>query len=137
MELLLTRSYFPRGTNGTIKVAGSEQVICRSIELPWKNNQRSVSCIPEGRYGLRSRFSQRFGLHLMLDSVKDRSLILVHPANDAVKELRGCIAPVTTITGEGKGSYSARAFNRLMNLVLPALNKGPVFITIKKNDHDD
>lgn len=93
MELYLKRTYFPEGCNGAIFWQG--QMICASIELPWKDNQREVSCIPEGRYPLVKRYSPKFKWHLWVKEVKGRSLILMHPANDAQKELRGCIAPVS------------------------------------------
>ncbi len=137
MELILRRTYFPGGTNGELRLAATHNIICYTIELPWKKNLKSVSCIPEGRYPVKMRFSRKFGLHFILTEVKDRNLILIHPANDAVKELRGCIAPVTTITGEGRGIYSVKAFTRLRNLVMSSIERVPVFITIKQKDHDD
>lgn len=137
MELILTRKYYSKGTNGTICKEGSIDIICHTIELPWQANQKKISCIPEGRYALKMRFSERFSLHIQLLDVKDRSLILIHPANDALKELRGCIAPVSRLTGQGKGSASVAAFTRLKNEVVIALQAGPVFITIKSDDHDN
>lgn len=136
MELLILRSYFPSGTCGLLLDAKGHH-ICNTIELPWKENKKRVSCIPEGRYAVRLRYSQRFGRHLILQDVKDRDLILVHPANDAMRELRGCIAPVTTLTGMGKGSGSVKAMRKLMAIVLPVIEKEPVFITIKSDHHDD
>jgi hypothetical protein len=64
--------------------------------------------------------------------VPDRSWILIHPANDAKTQLKGCIAPVTQLTGPGKGSESRLANEKLKALVLEALErKEKVFITIK------
>lgn len=127
MELELFRRYEPEGTNGELKL-----VVCNTIELPWLQNQRNVSCIPEGRYELRMRATAKRGQHLLVLNVKGRDGILIHPANDASKELRGCIAPVTTVTGPGKGSQSRLANEKLKALVLEALErKEKVFITIK------
>jgi hypothetical protein len=127
MELELFRTYDPEGTNGELKL-----VVCNTIELPWLQNQRYVSCIPEGRYELRKRFIKKFGLHLLVVDVPDRSWILIHPANDAKTQLKGCIAPVTQLTGPGKGNESRLANERLKALVLEALErKEKVFITIK------
>jgi hypothetical protein len=47
----------------------------------------------------------------------------VHPANNALKELRGFIVPVTTVTGEGKGGQSHRALAMLVEAVHPDLQK--------------
>jgi hypothetical protein len=127
MELQLIRRYEPEGTNGELML-----MVCNTIELPWLNNQRSVSCIPEGRYELRKRVTQKRGQHLLVVNVKGRDGILIHPANDAKKELLGCIAPVSTLTGPGKGSQSRLANEKLKALVLEALErKEKVFITIK------
>jgi hypothetical protein len=127
MELELFRTYDPEGTNGELKL-----VVCNTIELPWLQNERNVSCIPEGRYELRKRFIKKFGLHLLVVDVPDRSWILIHPANDAKTQLKGCIAPVTQLTGPGKGNESRLANEKLKAFVLEALErKEKVFITIK------
>ena len=128
MELILIRTYFPGGTNGSIQLASDPTIICYTIELPWKNNQHGISCIPEKRYAVKMRFTQKRQWHMILQGVQDRSLILIHPANDAMKELQGCIAPVTIITGEGKGSASRPAFEKLKQLISATLEKEPVFI---------
>lgn len=133
MELVIIRTYHPGGTNGTLLL--NEQHQCYTIELPWKNNQPMVSCIPEGRYLLKRRYSPKRGHHLLVYGVEGRALILLHPANDALKELKGCIAPVSKITGEGRGERSRHAFNKLLQLVYAALPKETVFINIQsKND---
>jgi hypothetical protein len=68
---------------------------------------------------------------MLLTGVPGRSLILIHPANNAVKELRGCIAPVSKHTGEGKGSGSRIAFEALKKFISDALKTGPVYLIIK------
>lgn len=110
-----------QGVNGCIYQG--DQLVCYSIELPWRNNQQQLSCIPEGSYPLQKRYSKRFGWHLHLQNVPGRSFILLHPANNAIKELRGCIAPVSSISGEGKGMNSVKAMQRLMVLVNKALSE--------------
>ncbi len=122
MHLRLIRIYGSTGTNGYL--VANHKVICKTIELPWKGNQRSVSCIPEGKYTLRERYSKRFGRHLEILNVPDRDLILIHPANDARKELRGCIAPVSELIGPGMGIKSRAATLRLLDLVTPVLERG-------------
>jgi len=131
MELELIRKYHPQGTNGTIAYNG--QPICATIELPWKNNSARISCIPEGRYSLIKRYSPHFRSHFMLQDVPGRSYILIHPANYALVELKGCIAPVSLITGIGEGIYSVKAMQKIISLLAPAYDrKELIFITIKK-----
>jgi hypothetical protein len=122
MELELFRTYYPDGTNGEIRHVGRS--ICHTIELPWLQNRRNVSCIPEGRYALRKRFTPKHGLHVLVVDVPGRSGILIHPANYAKTELRGCIAPVHELTGPGSGRQSRLANERLKDLVLDALERG-------------
>lgn len=129
MELQLLRSYYQEGTNGELWCG--KRIICHTIELPWLDNHRLVSCIPEGRFKLRKRFNEKFQWHLWLENVPNRQWILIHPANDAKKELRGCIAPVFKLEGVGLGGQSREALKKLNGLVFTALDKGEeVFLTI-------
>ena len=130
MELELIRTYFPNGTNGEILLNGKR--VCSSIELPWKNNQPRISCIPEGRYELTKRYSQRFDHHLLVNGVTNRSYILIHAYNDALKESKGCIAPVSLFIAEGRGNNSRLALKKLLAMTAIEFEKGnKVFLTIK------
>ena len=130
MVLRLLRTYFPDGTNGKIECEG--KLICKTIELPWKMNETKVSCIPEGKYFIKKRYSKKFQWHLEIINVKNRSLILFHPANNALIELNGCIAPVTKLSGPGLGLMSRKAFKKLKTLVYKALdNKESVELIIR------
>ena len=127
--LTLVRKYHPTGTNGQLFVGS--RLICPTIELAWRQNQRNVSCIPEGRYMLSLRWTSRWGWHFLIPHVPERDGILIHPANDALKELRGCIAPVTTCTGPGTGHGSRKALQRLMDEIRPVMQSGmPVYLII-------
>lgn len=69
----------------------------------------------------------------MLKDVPDRQYILVHPANNALLELKGCIAPVTFINGIGQGTNSVKALQKIISFLAPAFDsRQTVFITIKK-----
>ncbi len=135
MELELIRTYYPTGTNGRIQYLSS--LMMYSIELPWKENLAQVSCIPEGRYELVKRWSPKFTRHLHVVNVSQRENILIHPANDAMHELKGCIAPVSLITGVGKGIRSRMALEILTSLVYGALDQHDhVFIIIKSDPYE-
>jgi hypothetical protein len=121
MKLFLTRTYFPEGCNGKLECEG--KLICFTIELPWKNNETKVSCIPEGKYFIKKRYSKKYQWHLEIINVKNRSFILFHPANNASNQLNGCIAPVTKLSGPGMGLMSRKAFTKLKNLVYKALDQ--------------
>jgi hypothetical protein len=130
MNLYLYRTYHPEGTDGMLYIEDALQ--CYTIELPWLDNQPRVSCIPEGTYRLVRRYSARHGWHLRVKGVRGRSLILLHPANDARKELQGCIAPVTNLTGPGRGIVSRQATYALQRVVFSRPKEEMHFITIKK-----
>lgn len=130
MNVLLHRTYYKEGTNSALFYNG--QFLGFAIELPWKNNLRKVSCIPEGEYELKARYSKKFGHHLHIVDVKGRSLILLHPANNAKRELRGCIAPVTQLTGIGKGNNSKSLLQKLVSLCYQAFDRNEtILLTIK------
>jgi hypothetical protein len=132
MVLELSRTYFPYGTNGILEY--EDKLICLTIELPWKNNETKVSCIPEGKYFIKKRYSKKFQWHLEVLGVKNRGFILFHPANNALKELNGCIAPVTKFSGPGLGLMSRKAFSKLKNLVYPILDSNESVELIIKSD---
>lgn len=124
MVLVLNRTYFPDGINGKLECEG--KFICCTIELPWINNKKRVSCIPEGKYLLRKRYSRKFQWHIEVIGVKNRSFILFHPANNALSELNGCIAPVTKFSGPGLGLQSRQAFIKVKNLVYKAFERNEI-----------
>jgi len=131
MELYLYRQYFTKGTNGSLYAGGV--LLCHTIELPWRDNMPNKSCIPEGVYALTVRTTAKRGLHLLVNNVPKRSLILIHPANNALRELKGCIAPVMQLTGEGMGEQSRVACEKLLAHILTT--KSTVTLTIRENNH--
>lgn len=66
--------------------------LCDTIEKPWKDNQKRISCIPEGEYTAIQFCSPHHGDVWLLENTTPRSMIEIHPANLA-EELEGCIAP--------------------------------------------
>lgn len=128
--LFLQRKYGAKGTNGTITYRG--ELICHSIELPWLNNTPRISCIPEGRYRLMKNVYPRHGEQIGIVNVLKREAILIHKGNDALKNLQGCIAPVSNLTGEGRGDASGPALDKLKALVYSLWDMdGEVFLQIK------
>ena len=112
MVIELQRLYRDGWTDGEMLINGI--LVCRSIELRWAKNERNISCVQEGVYPVAIIQHPKHGECLRLDGVKGRSGILMHVANDAQKELRGCIAPVFSLTGNGKGQHSRLALNYII-----------------------
>lgn len=65
-----------------------------TLELPWKDNKNSISCIPNGSYKLtRLSSSPSFSYpHYILEDVENRTYIKIHKGN-FVHQLLGCILP--------------------------------------------
>ena len=81
----------------------------KALELPWKNNERRVSCIPAGTYQIIKHTSPKFGQCYWVQDVPNRSEILIHPANYH-RQLLGCIAPgrdFIDIDGDGQLDVTA------------------------------
>lgn len=62
----------------------------KTLELPWKNNERRVSCIPKGIYTAKKHQSPKFKQCFWLQDVPGRSEVLVHIGN-FTREILGCI----------------------------------------------
>jgi len=93
INLLIIRDTFTKeSTIGELFLNGER--MCDTLELPWKDNQRRISCIPEGEYKARLRLAResatRDYLHLLVQDVPNRDYILFHRGNSA-KDTRGCI----------------------------------------------
>jgi hypothetical protein len=93
INLLLIRDTFTEeSTIGELFLNGER--FCDTLELPYRDNKRSISCIPAGEYKVRLRLPResatRDYIHLLVKDVKDRSHILFHRGNTA-KDTRGCI----------------------------------------------
>ena len=90
--LILRDTFSDESTIGELFLNGER--FCDTLELPYRDNQRSISCIPVGEYKVRLRYPResatRNYLHLLVEDVKDRSYILFHRGNTA-KDTRGCI----------------------------------------------
>ena len=90
--LILRDTFTDESTIGELFIDGER--FCDTLELPYRDNQRSISCIPIGIYKVRIRYPResatREYLHLLVQEVKDRSFILFHRGNSA-KDTRGCI----------------------------------------------
>lgn len=72
-----------------------------TLELSWKENKRSISCIPTGTYKIKKRTTKKFGNHFILLDVPNRSYILIHKGN-YYTDIRGCILVGSDLTDLNK-----------------------------------
>lgn len=90
-KIKITRKYLNKATIGEGVVENKGKVFrFKTLELPDRDNQRRVSCIPERLYFWQKHNSPKFGPCLWLQDVPNRSEILVHPGN-FTRDILGCI----------------------------------------------
>jgi len=90
MKLRIERVYLPTETLGSLYEG--DTLLAKTMELPWRDNKRAISCIPEGTYTVIKQPSKesRPYPYFRLPNVKGRSGILIHRIT-YVKDLKGCI----------------------------------------------
>jgi hypothetical protein len=122
-NLTLKRSYFPHGTFGTLYDERG-QIIARTAEKEWENNEPHVSCIPAGSYTVEPHNSPKWGrcfaiyaetLGVTIYGPSQRTHCLFHTANRP-SELAGCIAPgnsFAVINGEWAVANSGKTMEML------------------------
>mgnify|MGYP003646076941 FL=1 len=113
INLLLIRDTFTENsTIGELFLNG--ELFCDTLENPWKDNQRNISCIPAGEYKVRLRPARQSAtrdyIHLLVQDVPDRSYVLFHRGNTA-KDTRGCILV-------GKGTQQDVVYNSTLAMGL-------------------
>ena len=93
VNLLIIRDTFTDvSTIGNLYLNG--EWLCDTLENPYLDNQRSISCIPEGQYKVRLRTAKesasRDYVHLLVQDVPNRDYILFHIGNKS-SDTSGCI----------------------------------------------
>jgi hypothetical protein len=89
-------------TRGLLIVGGQ---MFHTLEPPWRDNRRNVSCIPEGRYSCHFLPRSNSGKYRNIYHVRDvegRSGILVHNGN-IVRHTLGCV-----LIGMQKGKLNGK-----------------------------
>ena len=115
INLLIIRDTFTdKSTIGTLYINGER--FCDTLENPYLNNQRNISCIPEGQYKVRLRLPResatRDYLHLLVQDVPNRDWILFHRGNYP-SQTQGCI-----LVGNGRKQDIVENSRLAMGLVI-------------------
>ena len=125
MKILIERlNYGDKQTIGKLYLLNSLNEVVEefwSLELPNKDNQRRISCIPEGVYKARKHNSPKHGLSLWLQDVPNRSEILIHKGN-YYTDILGCILIGSSIMDINKDGLvdvinSKKSINKLMSML--------------------
>lgn len=134
MKLVLTRlKDSGKSTLGVLKIECDDNFMLYTLELPYKDNEKRISCIPCGEYPLSYRSADQSGKykydHILVEDVPNRSYILFHVANYP-KDILGCIGTGLTQAEDFIGK-SRQAHDKLMNRILPELKEGKVKLEIR------
>jgi hypothetical protein len=96
----LNQTYVPRVTLTRIQDDGTQTLgqldfdgwNCKTLELPFKQNQKDISAIPKGVYKCKYTFSPRFLKYTYeVLNVPNRSGIRIHSGNYSTRDIQGCI----------------------------------------------
>ena len=87
--------------------------VCETLELPWRDNYRGISCIPEGAYLCKLGYSpsRKHDVYWLQD-VPGRSDVQIHIGNFP-RDIRGCIL-VGRERGVNQVVHSRVAFGKFM-----------------------
>ena len=88
-EIWINRVYSHSGSIIGVLYANDDQ-LCYSLELPWKDNQSNVSCVPVGTYPGKIRTDGTKGWRIELESVPNRTFVELHVGNFP-GEIQGCV----------------------------------------------
>jgi len=78
-----------RSDHGTEGILATQDFSCKTLELPWKDNRRQISCIPPGEYKVEIRLSNKYGRIYWVRKVPERTYILIHSGNYAGDRSKG------------------------------------------------
>lgn len=131
--LVLKRYPNPKCTPGALYYNGVE--LMKTIELPYINNEKNVSCVPVGAYGISPYISAKYpgkyksdkmpyvyalnniNVGVKISGISQRTHILIHVLN-FIEESQGCIGVGTHYHSTRWGvSNSRKAFEDLFSIV--------------------
>lgn len=128
MNLRLVRvSEFNGATMGALCFNDKPEML--TLEEVWRNNERKVSCIPEGRYLIKRIRSARFGITFRVEDVPERTDILFHSGNTAA-DTEGCILVgqrFGSLAGQQAILNSSKAFQNFLT-IMNGLNEASLTI---------
>ena len=88
VQIDIERAYLTHGTYGELTLPNGS--VLSTVERPWVDNAKNISCIPEGTYICRRVDSPKFGNSFEVTNVTNRTEILFHVAN-IPSDVEGCI----------------------------------------------
>lgn len=118
--LILSRFYSGKCTLGVITDEQNE-IICYTLENPWEDNARNVSCIPDGDYEVVPYSSAKYPHSFEIIDVPGRDAILIHHGN-TIKDTLGCILVGESLGKLGMENAVLKSRDKLDSMVLKYFN---------------
>ncbi len=116
MKLILEREFFYTGSDlnlGLLRDFNNDRFRLDTLENPWLDNKRYISCIPKGTHTCKRVDSPRYGNTFEIIDVLGRTHILFHWGNWERNTL-GCILVGCDNNGKDMIMRSREAFGRFM-----------------------
>lgn len=135
MRVEIIRTYQEKQTIGNLTVFDDQDkpiFTCKTLELPWRNNQKMISCIPADEYIVEPRKAHplRNYDHFIITGVPNRSYILIHSGN-YVWHVLGCILVGDSHTDINKDGLVDVTNSKATLKILVSLLKEKFKLTIK------
>lgn len=95
-----------------VATKNGETLVCKTLELADKGNQKNISCIPKGEYVAKLYNSPKRGLVYQLQDVPNRTAIQIHVGN-YYTDIEGCILIGDNFSDINKDGYADVINSRL------------------------
>lgn len=120
LEVTINRfDHSDKQTLGILNINGNQFY---TLELGWHDNEKKISCIPEGKYEVIKRWSEKYGNHFHILNVPNRDYILIHHGN-YFTDILGCILVglgLSDINNDGlQDVTSSKVAMKALNKLLP------------------
>ncbi len=107
----------PEATYGVMTMR--DRVLCMTLEDPWLDNRRNVSCVPAGRYTVVPHTGLKYRNVWRLENVPNRTAILIHQGN-TTNDTQGCILVGQWISPDQAFLNNSRNVLSTLRVMLPS-----------------
>ena len=89
MFAVIARSYGAKQTTGCLVIFDEDTAVLsvKTLELPYLENHKNISCIPEGEYSCQRITHRKYGICWIVLDVPGRSGIIFHAGNFASERI--------------------------------------------------
>lgn len=133
---IIRDNHYDDSTPGRMLIDGHPDVKLYTLEEPWRDNRRKVSCIPAGEYtcvphnwDISKKY--KFSCVWRVEHVPNRDAILIHSGN-TIKDIEGCIL-VGIQRGVVDGLRAVTGSRAAVDILRKIIGEKPFQLTIKNH----